>query len=76
MTWKKECYIIPAYNLLVNNKKPYIVFFHMNDCYWCEQMDPVVHNVAIDPDFTSIQFYSLNTQPELTQLNVNSTKHF
>jgi thioredoxin-related protein len=34
----------------------------MDDCHWCEQMAPVVQDVAAHPELQSIQFYSVNSQ--------------
>ena len=47
-------------DILSNKKELAILFFHMNGCGWCKKMDPVYQEVAKNPDFASIQFYSVN----------------
>jgi len=47
-------------DILTYKKEPAILFFHMNGCGWCKKMEPVYEQVAQQPAFASIQFYSVN----------------
>lgn len=49
-------------NLLLHNKKAYVLFCHMDDCYWCEKMAPVVEQGAANPELQNIEFYSINSK--------------
>ena len=46
--------------ILQDSVQPSIIFFHMNDCGWCEKMNSVYQQVVKSTEFSSIQFYTAN----------------
>ncbi len=48
------------HDILTNKKEQAILFFHMDGCGWCKKMEPVYQEIAQNPTFANIQFYSVN----------------
>ena len=46
--------------LLKNNEQPCVIFLHMEGCGWCKKMDPVYHEISNKPEFSPVQFYSVD----------------
>ena len=46
--------------LLENPQEKSIIFLHMNGCGWCKKMEPVFNEVALNSEFSSTKFYSVD----------------